>query len=175
MRKILFITIILANAIWGTKTAWACSCIETPSPLAAKEAATAVFTGQVEEIKMPKILTGSTDTMTVIFSLANTWKGPDFKTLKIHTPVSSAACGYEFTVGEEYLVYASGVDDFLQVGLCDRIVKIADASADFDELGHGLLPTALNNQDHYYLAAQSLGIIIFIMVLWIIIINKKKK
>jgi hypothetical protein len=51
------------------------------------------------------------------------------------TPRSSAACGYSFTEGEEYLVYASGRGLRLRTGLCSGTKRLSEAQADLAILG----------------------------------------
>ena len=54
-------------------------------------------------------------------------------TVSVTTAGSGPACGYTFTVGEEYLVYAHRKNDGsgLAVSLCSRTRRLADAAEDF--------------------------------------------
>lgn len=176
MKIWLLILIIFSSLALGVNHAQACSCIQPAGVLESLEQATAVFSGEVIEIKEPKnIFTDSSNPLTVTFSLSRTWKGPDYKTLKVHTPISSASCGYTFVVGQEYLVYTSGTEGYLEVSLCSRTRIISEAANDFSDLGPGEFPTALNNQTNDYLAGQSLAIILVVIILWIVIVKKMKK
>ncbi len=175
MKIWLTILTIFFSFLLGITQVLACSCAPTLDPLTSKERATAVFVGQVTEIKSPKIFSGSTDNLSITFNVSGSWKGPNFQTLKIHTPASSAACGVNLELGKEYLVYAQGPEDFLQINLCDRLIEISDAYDDFNQLGEGVTANTLSGLSNYYLAVQSLGIIIFILILWLVIINKKNK
>ena len=70
------------------------------------------------------------------------WKGETADTIQIQTADNSAACGYNFELGESYLVYAYANDvaanlSDLSVGLCGRTSLVANAEEDIAELNEG--------------------------------------
>ena len=58
------------------------------------------------------------------------------KEVTVSTGSDSALCGYNFEVGQSYLIYAGGVDvKNLQTNICTRTAKFAAAKADVKVLG----------------------------------------
>lgn len=127
---------------------YACSCAEPPSPSETKEWSAAVFSGKAISIKQKKApILSSGDPVMVTFQVDRVWKGNMGSTTVVTTAMSSESCGYEFTEGLEYLVYArneqnSGV---LHTTLCDRTALLSEAAADLQELGPSSLPTGQKN------------------------------
>ncbi|MFB5762277.1 hypothetical protein [Paenibacillus medicaginis] len=117
---------------------YACSCAEPPPPNEAKAQSAAVFSGKALSVKQ-KIapILSTDDPVKVTFQVDRLWKGKVSSTTVITTAMSSASCGYEFTEGQDYLVYArydqeSGV---LHTTLCDRTALLSEAAGDLQELG----------------------------------------
>jgi hypothetical protein len=71
----------------------------------------------------------------VSFQVHKVWKGPDQSVIEITTALESISCGYEFAVGQSYLVYAYGEENGLTVSLCSRTNTISSASEDMQALG----------------------------------------
>lgn len=118
------------------KPAYACSCLRPGPPLAELDQATAVFAGEVSDIK--RTSTG----VEVSFSVSEVWKGDLNPTLVITTGPHSAACGYPFEIGQDYLVYAYGGDNArLGANLCSLTALLSTAGEDLAELGDGVPPT----------------------------------
>jgi len=123
----------------------ACSCAMPPGSqeerveLALAESS-AVFSGEVVEVeKGPRIkMMGLGDRVTLRAS--EVWKGPQQRTFEVSTPRSGAACGFLFEEGQEYLVYASGRQDF-EVYLCSGTRPLSAANAHLAVLGDGERPT----------------------------------
>ena len=130
---ILAVAAVLALA--GYEAA-ACSCAPPPAPTAALEKATAVFTGKVTAME---IAGGSGMGMLVTLKAGRAWKGVESATVRLHTNRSSAACGYGFRVGGQYLVYAyaSQAHGVLATNLCTRTRALSQAAGDLAELGQG--------------------------------------
>ena len=63
------------------------------------------------------------------------WKGPERETLQVTTPRGGAACGYSFSEGREYLVYAMGKK--IKVDSCGETTLLSEASADLEVLDNG--------------------------------------
>lgn len=143
---------------------YACSCVIPPSPLESMEKSTAVFEGTVTSVKKSsKLVQSSGDPMYVTFLTGAHWKGELGEQVTVSTAQSSASCGFEFTKGERYLVYArgetegadgtgganggaegtdgtKGVDGKakLTVSLCSRTALYSNAQEDLNELGAGM-------------------------------------
>ena len=119
----------------NVKPAYGCSCLRPGPPLTALDQATAVFAGEVSAINQ------TARGFEVSFSVAEVWKGELPQNLVITTGPHSAACGYSFEVGQDYLVYAHGRDNNrLGAGLCSRTALLSNAADDLVELGDGALP-----------------------------------
>ena len=120
----------------NVKPANACSCLRPGSPLTELEKATAVFAGEVSDIEQ------TTTGFEVSFSVSEVWKGDLNPTLVLTTGPHSAACGYPFGIGQDYLVYAYGRDAApLSTNLCSRTTLLSNAEDDLIELGDSGLPT----------------------------------
>jgi hypothetical protein len=76
----------------------------------------------------------------VTFEVSRVWKGPKDPTVVAETVLSEASCGYAFTQGAEYIVYAHGHEALPQVSLCSRTRLIAQAGEDLKDLGDGERP-----------------------------------
>lgn len=107
----------------------ACSCMQPPAPLEELEAVDAVFSGKVIQIDP------SFNSNYVTFEVQKSWKGPQKIKLAVETAQNSAACGYNFEMGKEYLVYAYGLEQNLTTGLCSRTAELSYAADDIAALG----------------------------------------
>lgn len=138
------LVLILIGLAIGPGRAYACSCAPPPSPTVALNQATAVFAGRVTAAAEPGgLFSSSADPMTITFHVSQVWKGDVSHPLLLETASSSASCGYTFEVGRDYLVYAGGAPDRLEVSLCSRTQLLAGATEDLSLLGAGQpLPAA---------------------------------
>ncbi len=109
----------------------ACSCMPPGDPKIELEQATAVFSGRVYSME------ASGGALWVHFEVSEVWKGPYQSLITVRTATDSAACGYTFAEGVEYLVYANGDTNDLQVNLCSRTRPRMDAAEDIGILGPG--------------------------------------
>jgi hypothetical protein len=117
---------------------YACSCAVTTDPLEALERSSAVFIGIVADVKEPKgIIISSADPVKVTFEVNSSWKGVKDDKVILTTALSSASCGFKFTKGESYIVYAREERDSgkLTVSLCSRTAPLSSAGKDLDILG----------------------------------------
>ena len=120
----------------------ACSCPLPPPPLEALARADAVFSGQVVSMKEPRgRWVSSTDPITVEFKVNAVWKGDIYETMFIKTAWSSASCGFEFVLDEQYIVYAREG----WASLCSRTNGVDRASEDFTALDEGVAPVPGSN------------------------------
>jgi hypothetical protein len=125
------------------KPAYACSCMMPGSPLEEMERSAAVFAGKVVKMDAPGgQIISSADPVTVVFEVSRVWKGPEEAQITLTTARSSASCGYEFSGGVEYMVYAYEGESGLEAGLCTRTMLLANAGEDLEVLGEGSIPEA---------------------------------
>ncbi|MFT5354779.1 MAG: hypothetical protein ACI9KE_001987 [Polyangiales bacterium] len=106
----------------------ACDC-NPPSLERALETSDVIFEGQIQSLSE----TGAT------FRITQQWKGlSDLEELEIDT--GPGTCGFSFTAGEIYLVFASQEEGRLRTNICDRTALVSAAEADLMELGPGVVP-----------------------------------
>lgn len=117
----------------------ACSCAHTPSPAEATEKADAVFAGEVIGISDEKDATGFVS-KTVHIQVNSVWKGPSQAVFKIATGAGGGDCGYDFTLGKSYLVYAYKKGEIYSTNICSRTQLIEQAGEDLSVLGKGDAP-----------------------------------
>jgi len=79
--------------------------------------------------------------LAVTFAVDRVWKGKEEKEIVVRTGTNDGICGYKFTKGTSYLVYAAETtrDDvkYLATNICTRTAALADAKEDLRELGEG--------------------------------------
>jgi hypothetical protein len=86
--------------------------------------------------------------LVIQFSVERWWKGSGGGEVFLYTGVSRSPGGYtrilsegfNFSVGEEYLVYAFGDVDNLTTTACERTTKLEKGDEDLKALGEGRLP-----------------------------------
>ena len=112
----------------------ACTCAREPGipeqerAERALDRATVVFAGEVVDVS-------GGEPATVSFRVSEVWKGPSPETLEVTTSSQASACGYPFSEGRKYLVYADGKK--MGVSGCGRTTPLSEASADLEVLGDG--------------------------------------
>lgn len=113
--------------------AQACSCM-TQSLEDGASQAHAIFEGTVSKIA-PNTTTQFRG-LQVTLAARRAWKGVAREEVTIVTASNGAVCGYPFTEGQTYLVYAyrNGTDP-LRVSLCSLTKPIDKAKADLSHLG----------------------------------------
>ncbi len=136
----LFAFVLAAGLLLGApQIAHACSCVENPPPAEALEGADYVFTGTVTMIKSTNPAPGgqSFPKTTVKLDVQSVYKGNVGGKFSIETAESSAACGFTFSEGESYIVYAYAGDGggAPSTSLCSRTATLSDAGVDIDALG----------------------------------------
>jgi hypothetical protein len=123
--------------IASPRVVYACSCIMPGTPQQELERSDAVFGGTVATIERVDQMT-----VHVTFDVDQVWKGPAEPSLIVTTAGDSAACGFEFQPGAEYIVYATTQDGSLATGLCSRTQSTTGAGEDLAALGEGQAPAA---------------------------------
>ena len=124
---------VLAAGLMPSREARACSCLRQTIEEGAAQAS-AIFEGTV------KAVTPNTETQfrgrEVTLEVSRAWKGVDSPEVKVLTAGTSAACGYPFTEGSTYLVYAHKEGSSpLRVSLCSHTKLIDTAKPDLKHLG----------------------------------------
>ncbi len=138
------ILIFLLLGLWQAATprgAYACSCAQPPEPRDALEQATSVFSGLVVDITTEDTSDGFTR-RAVTFDIISSWKGTDQARTVVRTGMDSADCGFNFEVGQRYLVYTSGDTANPNTGICDRTKLLRVSGEDIAKLGPGKPPVA---------------------------------
>lgn len=141
MKKILLFAASLL--VLNANAANACSCVPT-TPQQSLKNSNAVFAGKViniahESSKNPEV-SASWGEFKIRFEVSKVWKGKIEKQQVVLTSDSSAACGYSFEKGKEYLVYASDQESTIRTGLCSGTKPLANAQTDLAVLGRGNVP-----------------------------------
>lgn len=140
-RTLALVAAVLLPLLAAAPVAEACSCAPPGAPRTELEHADAVFSGRVVEVEPEEARLGFRR-LAVRFALDAVWKGvPAGDQVTVWTAEQSAACGYAFEPGEEYLVYAYDADagepttHELTTNLCSRNAPLARAAEDLAALG----------------------------------------
>ncbi len=138
----IIIIAVLVSAAGSAGYAVACSCAQTQTVEAAKQAHDAIFKGVVEKIKKPGFtsMVSSGDYTTTTFKVHEVWKGKVTSEITVYSALSTESCGFEFREGESYIVYAQQTDKGLVVTLCSRTALSSQASEDMAYLESGAVP-----------------------------------
>ncbi|MGD8189887.1 hypothetical protein ACQCN2_07890 [Brevibacillus ginsengisoli] len=135
---------------------FSCSCAPHPPPSKALQNSEAVFTGTVKEItQVPK-------GYQVLFEVNHAWKGVNYSQVAVSTSMGDGGgdCGYSFTKGATYLVYANEntmnrVQEGLVTTSCSRTALLSEAKEDLEALGAGKTPytqrTLMSMSYHLYI------------------------
>jgi hypothetical protein len=130
----LAICILLALAVFPPIAARACSCAYPREPLEELALSTAVFSARVTNVEL--VDDGQRWFLKrVTMALADCWKGALSSSVIVWTAESDAACGIDFQVDSDWLVYAFGSPDALDAGLCSRTQPLDFAAYDLAQLG----------------------------------------
>lgn len=155
LRTALFVVIgSFLLSVFFPLIAAACSCAYMPPIEEQVARSDVIFAGEVLKVEQ---LRGSW-TVQVLFEVSDIWKGTNASQVMIYTGSSGADCGYEFRVGQHYLVYAQesqfySSDEQLVTTICDRTRLLVTADEDLAALGESTLPTK-----YVDLTKQPLGI-----------------
>ncbi len=115
-----------------TAPAKACSCIDPGPPCQTYGKSSAVFSGQVIEI-VPFEVEGYPQKL-VRFAVSEAFRGIAGSSVEIATGNGGGDCGYPFSIGENYLVYAhrSSQGNRLYASICSRTGPLSEASQDIE-------------------------------------------
>lgn len=121
--KIKFIYLIALFLLAGSLVS-ACSCVMPGTPLEEMNNSAAVFQGKVLNVSQ-------VDSYYVVsIEVFESYKGNVAGLVSLTTALDSAGCGFNFVVGEEYLVYAIGEISELSVNSCGRTALLSEAKDD---------------------------------------------
>ena len=132
LKTTLRVLFVLAALLFLTDKASACLCsglrhLDGYHPCMAYRGADAVFTGQVVDIRRDL---DSWENV-VRFSVDEGYVGVQGRTVEVLTNPSTASCGYPFSPGQRYFVYAKrDRDGKLREGLCGPTVRLEEATRD---------------------------------------------
>lgn len=140
----LMIAVMIAGVVAWPSAASACSCEQPPGVEEELSRSDAVFSGKVISIEeKPPLL--SVPSKTVIFEVAKIWKGIEQSQVKITTGQGGGDCGFDFNMGQEYLIYAVKSNSYglnsLSTIICDRTAILSQSQGDLPLLGEGQAPT----------------------------------
>ncbi|WP_110114883.1 hypothetical protein [Bacillus sp. CGMCC 1.16541] len=153
-------------------TSEACSCVQPPPPEEELAHSKAVFRGKVlrvERVKVPLNEDFPSEVNVVTFEVNRIWKGPLDSQLLVYTELDSASCGYSFSVGREYVVYAQGEED-LTTSICSRTADVK--TADLTALGDGKAPAKTvtieeNNSFSFLKMSIGAGLLLGVILLFL--------
>lgn len=101
----------------------------------AQKESRAIFVGEVMQVVQNPDASG----VSVKFLVEKIWKGKLSREVNIFTGRGGGDCGYQFEVGESYLVYASGANESLSTTICQRTAR-RSGNGDLKHLGKGRRP-----------------------------------
>ncbi len=138
---------VFAYPLWvDAQSIDACECDESISTDERLNEASAVFLGRVTRMHFedwPFDIDSADvppdEPLTIEFSVRTVWKGEVPQTMRL-TTVRSAGCGYPFDNHVDYVVYAGGEKEALEVRACSGTKPEAEAQQDLDALGEGYAP-----------------------------------
>jgi hypothetical protein len=130
MRTLLLAFIVGFLSFQAPQQAHACSCAMPGSLQESIDIAEVIFSGTIEDIRVE-----SEWEFAVSITVDEEWKGlsmSERQELTIYTASNSAACGYTFKEGEEYLVYGyrNAEGGKVNVGLCSATKPLDQAEED---------------------------------------------
>ncbi len=108
----------------------ACSCAELEPVPEALSAATAVFAGRVLALRLEEVpdpVLGTAEEAVVTLEVSKAWKGIDAASVEVRTSWTCCLCGFGFHLGEEYLVFATTIEDKLLVSACSHTERLQEA------------------------------------------------
>ena len=166
----IFIGILLLGSFPSITSA--CSCVELPSAEEEFDRSKAVFSGKVVDIREKRSQNGYSP-KSVLFDVTNTWKGVDQSQIIITTGQGGGDCGFDFKLGQEYLIYANEStmygEKLLVSIICSRTNELSSSEEDLTILGEGQPPidkvdlTGKHEGKHFYIwgtVVIAIGIVI---------------
>jgi hypothetical protein len=130
-RHLIISALALTACLSLTKPAAACTCVGGPAPCQAFFDASAVFIGTVVSID-PSPTTQPFAQRRVHLEVSDAFRGVTTQSVDVETGQGGGDCGYLFTVGERYLVYANvrPGGQTLTTSICTRTKPLSSAQED---------------------------------------------
>ncbi|OVE79984.1 hypothetical protein BVY02_01690, partial [bacterium J17] len=111
-------------------TAIACSCGEKQDIRTALGNSTMVFVGRVEELRENPLKPGLKEIKLAVLRKFKGFEEVQTRFVYVYTPNESALCGFNFSGGMDYLVFASGTPAHFKTNICSRTRLLDDAQRD---------------------------------------------
>jgi hypothetical protein len=164
-----FFGLIIAWIGLSQSAAFACMCVMLPAPNDYLRDADFVFAGRVIDkeidggdsrirfdwsppfIHLTDIQLTEGSDKTSIFEVTTVWKGEVLARTSVDS--DSSSCGYNFRLGEEYIVYGKWSEGKLYTDMCWRNNELRNASADLAAFGAGKPPNPNPSLAHNYILA----------------------
>jgi Tissue inhibitor of metalloproteinase. len=115
------VIITLVFPLVGAERVYACSCAAYPEIGNELDSRSVVFAGEVSSIDTlgrNDEIVSSADPVLVTFEVSKVWKGSIEKETVVRTVRYEESCGYTFSLGNSYLVFADEKDGVVRTGLC---------------------------------------------------------
>lgn len=142
MRRIIISLGLLSLCLVATQNAYAC-CAGTGSVCESYGSASAVFVGTVIAVRENESQKKAYETYVIDstprvfkFSVEQSYLGVPGKEVEVFTGRGGGDCGYEFQIGQRYLVYAYEYQDKLTTRTCTRTKPFREAEEDLVFLGN---------------------------------------
>lgn len=164
LRRLLVVLVLVATSLTVVSAgpAFACSCAVLDDHL---DRADAAFVGVVTEVDEPAgRIFSSADAVTVRFAVERVQKGAVGDDVELTTVAEQASCGYDFTEGHRYQVFATDG----QTGLC----------AGNEELGIAATPRAAAPQPDPFPTALWItvgGLLLLVGTLGVVLVRRRNQ
>ena len=147
MRQKLLVGTVLVLALAVGRDAVACSCYEPTNPdyRAALRTTDAVFRGtvvRVQDLLQPPVSPSDGAPLAlriIVFDADASWAGVKSRRVFIFTGVGGGDCGFDFKVGQPYVVWAKRNDSLapneLSTGICSFTRALDEAGEQLRQLG----------------------------------------
>lgn len=119
-------------------SAFSCSCISNGPPCQSFGNTAAVFIGTPTEVKQTTAKLTSSDEeypqRLFTFQVQEPFRGVNTAQIEVRTGMGGGDCGYNFRLGERYLVYASfdAANGLYGTSICTRTRPVSDAAEDLE-------------------------------------------
>lgn len=148
LTSFVLVLVFAGASLWSPQDVLACSCEPPVDAETEYKRVDYVFSGEVTQITGPD----SDNYLEINIDVSTSWKGVDHQAIGVGTPAYGDACGYNFSEGGEYLIYASENDarvgPEIITGVCSRTAPLYVADEDLLVLGTGTDTEALEEGTH---------------------------
>jgi hypothetical protein len=109
--KVIFKILLIMTIIYSSLS---CTCVFPKNIIEAFNTSNAVFQAQVIDTSF----TSNNTQIMVLLRVFKSWKGVLNAFTIVRTNLNSAACGFDFTIGKVYVIFAKVISGKLNVSLC---------------------------------------------------------